>query len=357
MGNPPPGAPRPRPVALLLPGQGAQHSGMAVGLYDREPAFTDALDEWFAALGAEGARVRSDWLSEDPRVPIDEATRAHPLLFGIEYAMGRMLQSWGVAIRALLGHSAGEYVAAVHAGVLSLTDAAGLLLERVAAFQTARPGGMLAVVATEEQVAPFLTDEVVVGAVNGPGQLLLAGPDPDLGAVEAALRAAEITCMPSKARRGFHSPSVVEACEATIPALSRVPLSAPRLELFSSHVPGLVDAVRARDPRFWAMIPAAPVLFGPGLDALLDRGDYLLIETGPGQGLAALARRHPRVIAGHSAVLALLGHKPGPPEADRKHLLRAVAGLVAEGYPVDAAVSERLTQEPAAAVAAGARTN
>src|SRR5581483_2935599 len=133
----PPGTSTPRPVALLLPGQGAQHQGMGVGLYEREPAFTDAIDDFFVLLGREGAAIRADWLSSNPRVAVDEAIRAQPLLFGIGYAMGRMLQSWGVEPSVLLGHSAGEYVAAALAGVVSLEDAAALLLSRVELFQHA----------------------------------------------------------------------------------------------------------------------------------------------------------------------------------------------------------------------------
>lgn len=332
----------PRPIAMLMPGQGAQYQGMAVGLYEREPAFTDAIDEFFVLLGREGAAIRSDWLSARPKVEIDEAIRAQPLLFGIGYAMGRTLQSWGVEPSVLLGHSAGEYVAAALAGVVTLEDAASQLLERVELFQRAPLGGMLAVVATEEQVAPFLTDEVVIGAVNGPGQLLLAGPQPQLSEVRAQLDRAEITCMPAKALRGFHSPSILDACEAAVSAFASVPLRAPSIRIVSAAKPGVLDAATAKDPRFWAMVPGAPVLFGPALDLLLSQGPYLLVETGPGQGLSVLARRHPEVLNRRSAVVSLLGHRPGPPQIDRNALVRAIDRLVTEGYPVPASARERL---------------
>ncbi|MGH3415483.1 MAG: acyltransferase domain-containing protein [Actinocrinis sp.] len=332
----------PRRIALLMPGQGAQYQGMAVGLYEREPAFTDAVDEFFVLLGREGAAIRSDWLCAHPRIDIDEAVRAQPLLFGIGYAIGRMLQDWGIEPSVLLGHSAGEYVAAVLAGVVSLEDAASQLLERVELFQRAPAGGMLAVVATVEQVTAFLTDEVVVGAVNGPGQLLLAGPEPQLSHVRAAMERAEITCMPAKALRGFHSPSIIEACEASVSAFASVSLRAPSIRIISAAKPGFLDAATAKDPRFWAMVPGAPVLFGPALDLLLSQGPYLLVEAGPGQGLSVLARRHPEVLSRRSAVLSLLGHRPGPPEADRAALVRAIDRLVGEGYPVPAAARERL---------------
>jgi acyl transferase domain-containing protein len=50
----------------------------------------------------------------------------------------------------------------------------------------------------------------------------------------------------------------------------------------------------------------APVNFAGARDAVLATGVDLLIEAGPGAGLTALARRHPRVRAGHCRAIALL---------------------------------------------------
>src|SRR5664279_1255657 len=85
-------------VVLLLAGQGSQRPGMAVGLYDHEPVFTAAMDELFAQLGEEGRRVRADWLSPEPRVSIDDAARAQPLLFAVNYALAQTLRTYGVPV-------------------------------------------------------------------------------------------------------------------------------------------------------------------------------------------------------------------------------------------------------------------
>ncbi|MFG2822906.1 acyltransferase domain-containing protein [Kitasatospora sp. NPDC048365] len=325
---------RPRPVALLLPGQGAQHARMAHGLYRTVPAFTDALDEVLDLLGPDGAAVRTDWLAEQPAVPLDDVRRAQPLLFAIDYALARTLHAWGVRPAAILGHSVGEAVGAVLAGVLPLADAVRLLAERIEAIADAPPGGMLAVAATAEAVIPYLTEQVVIGAINGPQQLLLAGPDPDLAVAEAELIASGITCMRARATSGFHSPSLRPACRRTLAGYDGVELRAPRTPLVSGYTAGELSAGSAVDPGFWAMQPAEPVLFGPALDALLARGPHLLVEAGPGQGLSALARRHPEVGGGRSAVVPLLGSRPRTPADDLQNLLRAARAIEAEGHPV-----------------------
>jgi len=315
-----------RPIALLLPGQGAQYPGMASGLYGWEPAFTEALDELFAHLGSHGARIRSAWLAGSPAA-IDDHWLSQPLLFGIGFAMGRMLQSRGLEVSALLGHSAGAYGAAVLAGVMSLPDAAHVLMERVAAFSHAPVGGMYAVAATPEQVAHRLTERVVIAAVNSPGQVMISGPEPEVTGVAEAMKSDGFTVVQAKARRGFHSPYLEPYCARAVPLLAGMRLHAPRIPIISAYVPGPLTADHATDPAFWAMQPARPVLFGPALDALLDRGPHLLVETGPGQRLSTLARRHPDVFSGRSAVLPLLGRRPGPPNADRRNMIRALAAL------------------------------
>ena len=46
-----------------------------------------------------------------------------PALFSTQYAMAKLLESWGIVPEAMIGHSMGEYTAAHLAGVFSLKDA------------------------------------------------------------------------------------------------------------------------------------------------------------------------------------------------------------------------------------------
>jgi acyl transferase domain-containing protein len=322
----------PPPVVLLLPGQGAQQQGMALGLYGVEPAFTAAMDEVFALLGAEGDRLRADWASDAPVVPLEDVTRAQPLLFAVDYALSRMLLDWGVRPAALLGHSAGEAAAAAVAEVFRLPDAVRLMRERVRLIAEAPPGGMLAVAATATDVEPHLTDRVVIGAVNSPSQLLLAGPDPDLGEVGEALRLKGITVARAKATSGFHSPSLAPACTAQIPSFAATALHSPSIPVISAYTAAELTDVQAKDPAFWAMQPAEPVLFWPALDKLLADGPYVLLEAGPGQSLSTLARRHAAVTRGGSTAMALLDAKPRGPVRDRASVLKAAERLAELGH-------------------------
>ncbi|MDH6132412.1 [acyl-carrier-protein] S-malonyltransferase [Kitasatospora sp. MAA4] len=318
-----------RDVALLFPGQGAQQRHMARGLYRRRADFRDRMDEVFDAWGPGAAELRDDWLAEHPGVDLDALEHAQPLLFAVDWALGRTVLDWGVRPVALLGHSVGEVAAAALAGVFTLQEAAGLMADRVAQLADTPAGGMLAVHASAEQLSGYLGADVVVGAVNGPRQVLLAGPQEPLDAAERRLRADGFTCRRARAGKPFHSPALAAAAELALPGLVGLPLRPPQLPLHSAYRPGPMSARTATDPCFWARQPAAPVLFGPALDGLLAARDVLLLEAGPGQGLTGLARRHPAVTSGRSAVLPLSPVRSGDDASDLE-TLRAAAELLAD---------------------------
>ncbi|MFF2509076.1 acyltransferase domain-containing protein [Streptomyces sp. NPDC058067] len=334
---------RPRPVVLLFPGQGSQHAGMAAGLYRREPVFTAAVDAALSHMGEEGSRVRADWL--DPQraaIDIDDVRRAQPLLFAIDYALGRMILSWGVRPTAFLGHSAGELVAATFAGVVSLRDAVTMVMARVREAVKIPAGGMLAVAASEEQLRPYLKDGVGIAAVNANQQVMLAGSRGPLTDVADRLRADRFTVVTVPATSPFHSPAMAPASDAIEADYRAIPLREPKLPLYSGYTGTLMSAEAATSPRFWADQITDTVFFRNALDELLAADDVLLVEAGPRQTLTAFARRHRSVRLGAGAVSPLLPARAGTPEADRQSVLNAAARIWTEGHDLDLNAIARL---------------
>lgn len=321
-----------RRVALLFAGQGSQYPRMAAGLYGHAAAFTSTMDEAFGLLAEAGPALREDWLSDRRRPEFDDVTRAQPLLYAVEVALGRMALDWGVTPAAMLGHSVGEMVAATLAGVLTFAEGIGLMRDRVRHYAGSPPGGMLAVAASVADVTPFLSGQVAVAAVNAPQQTMLAGGRAELAAVQQALSAVGFTCMPARARQAFHSPVVADAAAQTLPGWRSVRLAPPRLPVYSGHLGTLLDAGHATDPVFWAMQPTTTVLFWPTLDLLLSTGDLLLVEAAPGQGLTTLARRHPAVASGRSEVIALLPGGTAGPDTERAAVAAAAERIAREGH-------------------------
>ena len=148
-GTVPPGGQRPD-VVWLFAGQGAQYPSMGRGLYESEPVFAAAVDRVAVVVDPLlGLDLRQAMFAEPTEATADalrQTAITQPALFAIEHALACLLRSWGQTPAAVVGHSIGEYAAAVEAGcLLAWDDAARLVVERGRLMQSMAPGSMLAV--------------------------------------------------------------------------------------------------------------------------------------------------------------------------------------------------------------------
>ena len=327
----------PRPVALLFPGHGSQRPRMGAGLYRRDPAFTAAMDEFFTGYEAAGGKpLTEEWLAEEPSASIDAGELGQPLLYAVGLALARMVESWGPRPTAVLGHSVAELVPATVSGLLRPADGARLMAARSHTYAPVPAGGLLAVAASVEELAPYAVEGVSVAVVNGPRQTVLGAPESQLAAVERRLRADGYLARRARIPQPFHTPHALVAAELFEPAFAEVRLTPPVVPLYSSATGARVSEEEATRPRFWARQMSDPVLFGPALDTLLADEELLLVEAGPGRALTTLALRHSAVAQGRSDAVALLpARADATGSADREEALWAAARLWIEGHSLD----------------------
>ncbi len=146
-------------TVFVFPGQGAQWVGMGAQLYAELPLFALAFDAVAEELDRHLRLPLRNVLWEGDEALLTSTEFAQPALFAIEVALATLLQHWGISPDFLIGHSVGEIAAAHLAGVLSLTDAAGLVAARGRLMAELPAGGVMVVVAaSEEEVLPVLVD-------------------------------------------------------------------------------------------------------------------------------------------------------------------------------------------------------
>ncbi len=338
----------PGPVAFLFPGQGAQTINMARAIYEAEPPFRAQVDRCCAILRPLLSIDLKDVLFPSPEKAeaagqlLNQTHITQPALFVIEYALAQLWMEWGIKPAAMIGHSLGEYVAATIAGVFTLEDALALVTERARLMQAQPPGAMLAIRQPEAPVAALLGNNLALAAVNAPGLCVVSGPFDAIKAVEDRLAASAIPSKRLATSHAFHSPMMEPVLAPLAKFIDTLKLRAPQIPWVSNVTGTWITPAQAMSADYWTSHLRRTVRFADGVGALIQAGHHVLLEVGPGQTLAGLAKLHPAAGGGAARLVATLGrarHWPAagdaPATADLAAMLQALGELWTAGVAVD----------------------
>jgi acyl transferase domain-containing protein/acyl carrier protein len=342
-----------RPMVFLFPGLGDQYPDMARGLYASEPLFREIVDECADRLSAElGLDLREVLFSDDaPARPagaqgpdlrallrrnveannpaaarLAETAVAHPAVFVVEYALARLLMSWGIRPEAMIGYSIGEYVAACLSGVLSLEHALQVVARRAKLIQELPEGAMLAVPLGESEVRPLLSsleDRISVAATNGPHFCVVGGPREALEELSGRLAERGASCIFLQTTHAFHSLMMEPAMGRFGEVLRGVEMGTPEIPYLSNVTGTWITADDLADPEYWARHMRGTVRFAEGLSELLGQPNRIYLEVGPGATLGTLVKQHEAAPAGAVTVATL---RRGSEERDDVEALLEAAG-------------------------------
>ena len=328
-----------RDVVFMFPGQGAQYANMSLELYRTEPEFQEQIDRCCELLRPHlSPDLREILYPRDEEVEsaskaLEQTLIAQPALFVVEYALARLLMSWGVEPAALVGHSIGEYVAACLAGVFSLEDALALVAARGRLMQGLPKGSMLAVSLSEEDIAPLLSERLSLAAVNSLSLCVVSGETEVLKDLEEKLSKKGVACRPLHTSHAFHSnmmdPILVEFARK----VEQAGLHPPKIPILSSVTGAWAQSPEIATPGYWTRNLRQTVRFSNCVQELMKEPDRILLEVGPGKTLGTFARQHPDG-SGKRLVLATIRH-PQEPDSDLAFLLNTIGRLWLANVDVD----------------------
>ncbi|GAA1507227.1 hypothetical protein GCM10009677_44750 [Sphaerisporangium rubeum] len=332
------------PVVYAFSGHGAQWPGAGMDLYREDAVFRAALDECDAELRAHTGWSLLDVLADPGPAALRATGTGQPALFGLQVALARLWESWGVRPDAVIGHSMGEIAAACVAGALTLPDAARLIVERSRVLEDATgTGAMASADLGAEPAGKWLArrhPDVTVAAVNGPRSVVLSGPRLQIADAVRRLQEEGVEAVELSVEYPSHGPLMVPYGRE-LRRRARLRPSAPAIPFLSTADPG--GGPRALDAEYWEHNLCRPVMFWPVADRLLAGGDVVFVEIGAHPVLSRplrdmIARRGRRGVV----VASLVRGERGAAVQARSRAALHIAGVAvdwARGYegPVRAA--------------------
>lgn len=330
-------------IAFLFPGQGSQSVGMGAALYEQFPVYADSFDALCGAFDehldvplrdvifGNGATTAANLL--------DETRYTQPALFAVEVALVRLLESWGIQPRYVMGHSLGEITAAHVAGVLSLGDACELVTARSRLMAALPPGGSMMAVSSTEGAVSSLLDQfggtVTIAAVNAPGSVVVSGDDDAVEELRKMLASRNVRTKGLRTSHAFHSHRMDPILEDFASVCDGLDLRRPTIDVISNLTGELAHPAHIATADYWVRHLRSPVRFMDGVQYLRRPGhaDFFL-EMGPGTALSAMVGDTTAVDDGDSSPRAILPVLRFGREAHGE-LVTAVAQAFVAGLAVD----------------------
>ena len=274
-------------LAVLCPGQGAQHPG----LLDFAVASPESMRAIDAAADALGADPRA-WSNEGDAIYRNAI--AQPLIVVAQVAQWAQLRSVLPTPAALAGYSVGELACYGVAGAVDPGELARLARARAEAMDAAamvHPGGLVGVHGLTRSALQAVCDSA--GAFVA---IAIADDAHVVGGDEAALAHVRDRCASAGAKLtelrvaiASHTPLLASAAEAFRAALERSSLSVPAIPVVAGVDASLVTT-RAHAIATLAGQISRTVEWAQCLDALHERGCRVFHELAPGRALSRMVR-------------------------------------------------------------------
>ena len=287
-------------LALLFPGQGSQFIGMGK---DFSSKFTVA-NQLFSDLDQILGRSLSEIMFNGNIDELTLTTNSQPAIMAVSLAILESIRSENLinfdSVKAVAGHSLGEYSALYAANSISFSSSIQLLEVRSRAMQESMPvgtGGMAAIIGKS-----MLEVEDLLGSIKDYGQISIANDNADGQiVVSGEMSAINYLCDNSKefgvkrvlklpVSAPFHSSMMKEAEKIMFEKIMNTNFLDPQIEIISN-----VDANPNKDKDIIKKLLVdqicSRVRWRESILNMKKSGINEYIEIGPGKVLSGMAKR------------------------------------------------------------------
>ena len=285
-----------RTPVYMFTGQGSQYVGMGRELYEKSAIFAESMDLCAKLFKPYLLCSITDIIygekASDEKV--NKTCYSQPLIFSFEYSLSKYLEACGIKPAAVMGHSIGEYAAAVVSGVMSLEDAVMAVAIRGRLMDSAPGhGSMGTLFASEatvnELIAPYV-DKVSIATRNAEANFVISG---EADAVEAILQEAESRKIETRrlvVSHGFHSQLMNPILSEFEDIISSVKINEPEITFISALYGRPVTSAEELSLDYWVRHIREKVDFYSAVKSVEDNKNYIFTEVGPHTVLSSLCK-------------------------------------------------------------------
>ena len=277
----------------MFTGQGSLKAGDAKTLYQESPDFKSALDKYISILSSSIDLSLLELLinpKSDQGKLLEETQYGQPALIAFQLAQISLWKSMDRNPDVVLGHSIGEFSAAVAANVMEPEEALRLSVIRGKLMSECPKGGMVAVFSSTDMFKS-LPKNIVIAAENGPQMTVLAGPTQALESYINSLNGINHTFL--AVSHAFHSPLMQTAATRFASEIDTSKLLAPQEILFISTLTGQAESKSLQTTKYWSNQIIQPVRFVKAYNTAVSLTPQIdtIVEIGPSPTLINMAKR------------------------------------------------------------------
>ena len=292
-------------VCFMFPGQGSQYVDMMKDLASKYKVVQDTFDEADRLLLNIIGQNLTDTLWSKPgetkeQIAVREAAikkteMTQPAVLTADIAMMRLLSSFGIKPDVVMGHSLGEYAAAVAAGIFDFENGLKAVCTRgkvMSEIKVEDNGKMASIAAPVERVEPELariSGYVAVANKNCPTQTVIAGASKSIDDAIKMFTDMGIQAVQIPVSHAFHSAIVRPAMPQYRAFLDTLTFNAPKMPITTNVTAEFYPSDPEKIKDLMVTQISHSVEWIKQLQTTYDSGVRLFVECGPKRVLSALA--------------------------------------------------------------------
>ena len=279
-------------TALVFPGQGSQYIGMCKDLnsccYFNE-YFNKASDLFKVDL--------LSYCINGPNKELSSTYIAQPAIFIHSIIIDQILKANNFNVKAVSGHSLGEYSALVSSKVISFDECLKILKVRCSEMQKANntyKGGMLAIISEDLPLIQKICSnfsKTVIANINSANQIIVSGPNNEIKQAIQLFKYNGIKkVIKLNVSGAFHSPLMKGANVSLKKAINSVNFNNTDIPIYQNRLP--IENFKGKDIKYNLLNQlTGSVKWYQTILNMKNNGINKIIEIGPGRVLSKLIQK------------------------------------------------------------------